>query len=208
MRYILAALLVEVEWYPMETSVSLLDRLRDGPDEAAWQRLDDIYRPLIRRWLLRDPTLGEEVDDLVQEVMAVLFRELPHFRHERPGSFRRWLRTITVHRLKAFWRSRQNRPRTLGMPWQDSPLAQLEDDASELRRAWDQDHNQHVVRRLLELIEPEFKPATMQAFRRQVFDEVKPAQVAAELQISVNAVLLAKSRILNRLRKETEGLLS
>ena len=63
----------------METSASLLERLRTAPDEAAWRRLDDLYRPLIRRWLQRDPTLGEEADDITQEVMSVLVRELRRF---------------------------------------------------------------------------------------------------------------------------------
>jgi RNA polymerase sigma-70 factor (ECF subfamily) len=192
----------------METSVSLLERLRAQPDEAAWRRLHDLYRPLIRGWLLRDPTLGDEAEDVVQEVMSVLVRELPRFQHERPGSFRRWLRTITVHRLQAFWRARRNRPRVFSKPLEASPLAQLEDDASALSRQWDEEHNQHVVRRLLEWIEPEFEPTTLRAFRRVVFDEVKPAQAATELRISVNAVLLAKSRVLGRLRREAEGLLS
>jgi RNA polymerase sigma-70 factor (ECF subfamily) len=191
----------------METSVSLLERLRTQPDEASWQRLDDLYRPLIRRWLLRDPTLRRDADDLVQEVMAVLVRELPGFRHERPGSFRRWLRTVTLHRVQAYWRSRQRGPRPLGASPADSVLAQLEDPASDLSRQWDREHDHHVMQRLLELIEPEFTATTWHAFRRVVLDEVKPAQVAAELGMSVNAVLLAKSRVLSRLRWEGRGLI-
>src|SRR5947209_7703527 len=100
----------------METSASLLERLRAGRDEAAWQRLDELYRPLIRSWLGRDPTLREEVDDVVQEVMSVLVRELPGFQRQRTGSFRRWLRTITAHHLAAHYRSRKNRPRGSGAP--------------------------------------------------------------------------------------------
>src|SRR6185503_7832779 len=61
----------------METSVSLLERLRSSPDEATWRRLDDLYRPLILRWLRRDPKVGAEAEDIVQEVMQVLLRELP-----------------------------------------------------------------------------------------------------------------------------------
>ena len=34
----------------METSASLLERLRTAPDGADWRRLDALYRPLIRRW--------------------------------------------------------------------------------------------------------------------------------------------------------------
>jgi RNA polymerase sigma-70 factor (ECF subfamily) len=60
---------------------------------------------------------------------------------------------------------------------------------------------------LLELVEPLFEPTTVAAFRRVVFDEARPAQAAAELGISVNAVFLAKSRVLNRLRQEAEGLI-
>ena len=36
----------------MQTSASLLERLRTAPDDVSWRRLDDLYRPLIRRWLI------------------------------------------------------------------------------------------------------------------------------------------------------------
>ena len=109
----------------METSASLLERIRTSPDEAAWQRLDNLYRPLIRRWLLRDASLGEEVEDVAQEIMSVLIRELPRFQRRRCGSFRHWLRTIAAHRLGAFYRSRQHRPLALGCSLADSPLMQM-----------------------------------------------------------------------------------
>jgi RNA polymerase sigma-70 factor (ECF subfamily) len=191
----------------METSASLLERLRTAPDEAAWRRLDDLYRPLIRRWLLRDPTLGAEAEDIVQDVMEVLVRELPGFQRRRTGSFRRWLRTITAHRLGAHYRARRSRPLALGAPPEECPLAQLADPNSELSRAWDEEHDRHVLRRLMELIEPMFEPATLAAFRRVAFDGVAPAQAAEELGLSLNAVLLARSRVLSRLRQEAEGLI-
>jgi RNA polymerase sigma-70 factor (ECF subfamily) len=191
----------------VETSASLLERLRSGHDEESWRRLDQLYRPLIRRWLLQDPSLKDDAEDLVQEVMSVLARELPGFRRERTGSFRRWLRTITVHRLKQHARACRRRPQALGGPAEESPLAQLADPSSELSRRWDQEHDAHVIHRLLELIGPEFHESTIAAFRRVVIDEAKPAQVAGELGLSVNAVLIAKSRVLARLRQEAEDLL-
>jgi RNA polymerase sigma-70 factor (ECF subfamily) len=191
----------------METSVSLLERLRSAPDEAAWRRLDAIYRPLIRRWLLRDPKLGEEAEDIVQDVMHVLVRELPGFQRQRNGSFRRWLRTITAHRVLAHHRARQNRTRALGAALEECPLAQLNDPKSELSLLWDEEHDRYVLRRLLELVEPLFEPTTLAAFRRVVFDEVAAAQVAEELGLSVSAVYLAKSHVLKRLREEAEGLI-
>jgi RNA polymerase sigma-70 factor (ECF subfamily) len=191
----------------METSASLLERLRTTADEAAWRRLDDLYRPLLRRWLAHDPSLGDEADDIVQEVMAVLLRELPGFQRGRTGSFRRWLRSITAHRLAAHYRYRKNRPRAIGGSPEEGPLAQLADAHSELSRAWDEEHDRYVVRRLVELITPLFEPTTLAAFRRVALDGVAPAQAAAELGISLNAVLLAKSRVLSQLRQEAVGLI-
>src|SRR5262245_53287114 len=86
----------------METAVSLLDRLRDSGDRKAWQRFDDLYRPLLQRWVLRDSDLRSDAEDIVQDVMSVLVRELPQFRRERTGSFRRWLREVTHYRILAF----------------------------------------------------------------------------------------------------------
>ena len=190
------------------TSLSLLDRLRNAkPDADEWRKLHDVYLPLIRRWLLRDASLGEEVEDLSQEIMSVLIRELPRFQRRRCGSFRRWLRTITAHRLGAFYRSRQNRPVALGGSWEDSPLMHLADSDSELGRQWDREHDRYVLARLLELIEPLFKPATLTAFRRVAIDGIAPEQAAEELGLSLNAVLVAKSRVLSRLREEAKGLI-
>lgn len=191
----------------METPLSLLERLRTAPDEASWRRLDDIYRPLIRRWLLHWQSLDGETEDVVQDVLTVLVRELPGFERQRKGSFRSWLRTITAHRALAYHRSLQHQPQGMGAPLEECPLALLQDPNSELSRRWDEEHDQHVLRRLLELIEPMFEKTTLAAFRRVVFDEIEAARVAEELGISVAAVWLAKSRVLKALRQEAKGLI-
>ena len=189
-----------------DTSVSLLDRLRSQPDSASWQRLVELYAPLIRGWLLREGLQQSDADDLAQDVLAVLVHELPAFQRQRPGAFRAWLRTITVNRLRNFWRTRQGRPAALGGSDFGQRLEQLEDPHSELSRLWDREHDEQVVRRAMELIEGEFAPSTWRAFRRVMVDGASVDAVAAELGLSANAVFIAKSRVLNRLRKEIEGL--
>ena len=83
----------------------------------------------------------------------------------------------------------------------------LDDPSSDLSRLWDREHDQHVIGRLLELLEPDFRPATWRAFRRQVLEGAPAEAVAAELGLSVNAVLIAKSRVLQRLRRLSENLI-
>jgi len=55
---------------------------------------------------------------------------------------------------------------------------------SDLSRQWDEEHDQHVVQRLLDQIEHVFTPPTWQAFRRVVLDGVSPAVAAAELGLT------------------------
>jgi RNA polymerase sigma factor (sigma-70 family) len=95
-----------------ETSFSLLERLRLSSDAAAWQRLVELYTPYVQGWLHRQNVQAADVEDLTQEVLYSVFRALPDFQHDlRRGTFRRWLRTITVNQLRSFWRTR--RPQTL-----------------------------------------------------------------------------------------------
>jgi RNA polymerase sigma factor (sigma-70 family) len=191
-----------------ETSLSLLQRLRVEPDDASWKRLVDLYTPLLQKWLRRHFLLEADAEDLVQEVMAVLVREVPRFEHNgQPGAFRRWLRTILVHRLQGFWRARQGRPVASGDSDLAKRLEQLEDPASGLSQLWDQEHDRHVMGRLLEQIEPQVATSTWQAFRRVVLDGKDEEIVAKELGLSVNAVFIAKSRVLARLRREAQGLI-
>jgi RNA polymerase sigma-70 factor (ECF subfamily) len=190
-----------------DTPISLLERLRLGSGAAAWERFVALYGPLIRAWLGRHGLQPSDVDDLAQEVLQVLLRELPHFHHNlRRGAFRRWLRAIVVNRLRTFWRERRALPQPGGADI--GPLLdQLEDADTDLSRAWDEEHDRHVARRLLELIEPDFEPATWRAFRLLVLEARPTAEVADTVGISANAVRIAKSRVLARLREEIAGLI-
>ena len=86
-------------------------------------------------------------------------------------------------------------------------LHQIEDDSSDLSKLWDQQHDQHVLARIIESIEREFEPTTVQAFRRLTFDLQSAADVAAALGLTVPAVYIAKSRVLRRIRQEAAGML-
>ena len=141
----------------MDTSTSLLERLCAGPNPAGWRELVDLYSPLIRTWLGRHFLQAADADDLTQQVLTVVVSKLPSFRHNgRTGAFRTWLRTITVHTLRAFPAFAPG-PTPGGF---DDLLDRLQDPASELSRQWDREHDQRLLRRLLEQVEPEFQAKT------------------------------------------------
>jgi RNA polymerase sigma-70 factor (ECF subfamily) len=185
------------------TSIGLLDRLKHARSDAPdWRRLNDIYLPYIRSWLLREGGIDEEIDDLAQEVLIVVIRELPAFERRRHGSFRAWLRQITVNRIRAFWKARQLRPRAGKYEEVEQFLSQLADSDSALAKQWDRDHDQHVLQKLLALVQADFEPNTWQAFVRVALEGQPTVDVAQELKMSESAVVQAKFRILKRLREE------
>ena len=183
---------------------SLPLRVNGTPEASNSNRLQGVYLPLIQRWLGRVPGLGDESADLAQEVLVVVFREVPRFDRQREGSFRAWLRQVTVKRSQLL---RRHRRPAVGLDPADGFLERLSDPNDDLAREWDRDHDKHVVEKLLAVVQPNFTPTTWEAFRRFGVDGVPAAHVAEELGLTENAVILAKSRVLKRLREEAGDLL-
>jgi RNA polymerase sigma factor (sigma-70 family) len=189
------------------TRQSLLLRAQAG-DPDAWKDLAALYRPLLVGWLRYQEVPPNELDDLVQEILLAVVRDLPSFNHSgRIGAFRGWLRTIAHHRACDFWKARSRQQQAAGGSGAVETLGQLEDPDSELSRLWDEEHDRYVLRCLLDLMELEFQPTTVRAFRRVTLEGAVTADVARELGISVGAVYAAKARVLGRLRQEAEGLI-
>src|SRR5262245_42763961 len=175
-----------------DTPRSLLQRVRGDPGSADWKRLTDLYTPFLARIVQHFGIADSDRDDLIQEVLTVVVREIGAFEHnDQKGAFRRWLRTITLNRLRGVWRA-QATQKTAPLD-SDMLLAGQQQSANDLERLWDQEHDAWVARRLLELLEPEFTASTWQAFRRQVMEGIAANDVARELGMTANAVLIAKS---------------
>lgn len=184
------------------TSVSLLQRLRFADDAAAWERFVRIYSPLLFSWVRRSGLAENDATDLVQDVFATLVVRLPEFRYDATGSFRAWLKTVTVNRCRDFLR-RRGRPQeqtvSLDAEAITTPDPQKMFEEDEYRR--------HVIREALKILEREFQPLTYQAcWRHMVLGESAP-KVADELGMTANAVYLARSRVMRRLREELDGLI-
>jgi RNA polymerase sigma-70 factor (ECF subfamily) len=180
------------------TSVSLLEQLRQAPGEAEWDRFVRQYTPLLSYWARRLGLQDQDAADLVQEVLIVLVRKLPGFRYRPERSFRGWMRTILINK----WRDGRRRRMAVALEGDVEPQAPGDSDTLEER-----EHHLYVLGRALRLMASAFEPATWQACWETVVGGRPAAQVAAELGITVNAVYLAKSRVLARLRHDLQGLL-
>ncbi len=191
-----------------ETSVSLLDAVRQSRDEVAWQRMSEIYSPLIEKWLRRFSAPNQDIKDLVQDVLTVVVRKIDTFeRQPRTGAFRAWLRNIARNCLLQFWREKKITPVARGDSDFQQVIEQLAVETSELSQKWNQEYDEYVLKSVLNSIKGEFKEQTWEAFQGVTLDEKKPREVAEELDMTVNAVFIAKSRVLSRLRSHGQGLI-
>jgi RNA polymerase sigma-70 factor (ECF subfamily) len=190
-----------------ETRQSLLIRAQTG-EEDAWKDLTELYRPLIIGWLNRQGVPAGDLEDLSQDVLLSVVKHLPTFHHSgRRGAFRSWLRTIVCSRTTDYWRAIDAGARPSSGSGATAALQQIADPDSDLNRQWDEQHDRYVLDCLLDLVEQEFEPTTLQAFRRLALEDASGADVAQELGLSVAAVYVAKSRVLQRIRQEAEGLI-
>jgi RNA polymerase sigma-70 factor (ECF subfamily) len=188
-----------------ETRQSLLLRAQTGETDA-WKALLDLYRPLILGWLHRQGVPARDLEDLTQEVLLSVVKHLPGYQHSgRRGAFRSWLRTIVCSRTADYGRAIDAGTQARG--GSAAAFQQIADPGSDLNRQWDEEHDRYVLRRLMDLVEEEFEPVTLRAFRRLALDGVSGAEAARELGLSVSAVYIAKSRVLARIRQEAEGLI-
>ena len=188
-----------------KTSSSLLLRVK-ARDDAAWVGLVNLYTPLVWWWCRQAGLDGQEAEDLGQEVFCAVWRKVADFRHDREGAtFRGWLRAITRNKLRD--RARRAPPRGVGgsdfqasldlIPGELPEASDAEGGTAEVRL---------LARRAVDLIRAEFHDDKWQAFQRVVLEGQRPADVAGDLHMTLNAVYLAKSRVLRRLREEFAGL--
>jgi RNA polymerase sigma-70 factor (ECF subfamily) len=185
----------------MDTSSSLLIRLRRPGDSVAWDRFARLYTPLIYGWGRRAGLQSTDAADLVQDVLTTLIRKLPEFQYEKGRSFRAWLRTVTLNKWRDAARRRASRPADRGGPVIDVAEPSDEDTPTET------EYRAQLVARALEIMQADFQPTTWRACWELVVVGRPAADIARDLGISANAVYLAKGRVLRHLRKELDGLL-
>ena len=189
----------------VETSQSLLHRLQHDQDDENWFQFSRIYGPLIQRWMRQQNVNETDADDLSQDVMAVISRKLKDFNHAgRTGSFRAWVKNIVVNCIRNHWRKWAKIDARGGSTWEDQ-VRQLEDPKSELSLLWDKQHDQHVLSAVLETAKPRFESTTWKAFEMLALKNESVENTANALELSKNAVCVAKSRVLATVRKLAEG---
>lgn len=184
------------------TPASLLQRLRSPSSSEAWIQFVELYSPLLFYWARQAKLQEADAADMVQDVFAILVRELPNFEYDPVRGFRRWLRTVTVNKWRETMRRKQvDRARSPG------ELAIEIEAPADADPFWEREHRQIVTRRLLEVMKTDFEPTTWRACWETTVEGRSAVDVGQELNLTAGAVRAAKFRVMSRLRAELAGLL-
>jgi RNA polymerase sigma-70 factor (ECF subfamily) len=190
------------------TSRSLLERVK-AAEAPAWDRLVQLYAPLVYHWCRRWGLKEEDIADIFQEVFLAVATHIAGFRKDRASdTFRGWLRTISRNKVLDHYRRLGREPGGVGGSEAQYRLSALPAPVVPEEPSQEEDQAERsLFLRGLDGIRAEFEPRTWQAFWKTAVEGRLPRDVAAELAMSAGAVRVAKSRVLHRLREELGDLM-
>ena len=185
-----------------KTSTSLLDRAKgDNPD--AWDRLSRLYGPLVYQWGRMAGLQPDDASDVMQAVFFSLTKNLVQFRVRHDGdSFRGWLYAVTRNKIRDHFRKKQKQVQARGGTEGLFDIQQIAESVASPESEDGRKEIDSLYRRALQLVQGEFEGRTWICFWRTTVEGDAPADVAADMGISVWAVYKARSRVLQRLRDE------
>ena len=188
------------------TRVSLLVRVRDPQDEAAWSEFVEIYAPLVYRYARRSGLQDADASDVTQDVLRTTIRTMPAFDYNpRRGRFRGWLRTVTMNQVRDHKSRGQHREQGTGDTGVHQWLSQQSRQSETDEDFWEREYRERLFQWAAERVRVQFRDASWRAFEETTVNGRPAVEVAEELGLSVGAVYIAKSRVLAKLKEEIEG---
>ena len=188
-----------------DTRNSLLLRLHDQRDIVAWDQFVAIYEPLVFR-LARSKGFQEcDARDIVQEVLLAVAKAIHRWDpHPSKGRFRDWIFRIARNLMINFLTRRQHQSLPTLESWSDffeinHEPSKLDPDATQ---EFDLEYRRQLFWLAADQVREQVKPATWDAFRLTAIDNQSVSKTARQLGMAEGSVLVAKCRVIARLRVE------
>lgn len=185
-----------------ETRASLLIRVRDPADQAAWWEFVQIYRPVILRLARQSGMQPADAEDVAQQVLISIAQAVEEREHDRQrAKFRTWLQRVAHNAiLNALTRAKPDRGS--GDSALQAVLNQHESHtgpASDLIRL---EYRREVFRWAARQVRQEFQQATWDAFWLTAVEGRAVEVVAEELAKNPGAIYAARSRVIQRIQQK------
>jgi RNA polymerase sigma-70 factor (ECF subfamily) len=190
------------------TTTMILDGLKASDDAAVWGKFCGHFNPLIANFAKHIGLSPRDAEDAAQETMLAFLKAYRSGKYDRgKGRLSDWLFGIARNVILDF-RKRLPREQLVADRSEGTSFWQLLEDPDAARISWQIQWRRMVLAACIEQIKKEVDPAVFEAFKLYALDDMPVEEVSQRLNISHNAVYIAKSRILSRLRQlesEFEG---
>ena len=188
-----------------ETRASLILRLQDGTDIAAWDEFTELYVPIVYRSARRLGLQAADAEDVVQEVMTAISLAVKEWvvRVDR-GRFRAWLFRIARNTAIDFLTRRKHRPWSSGSEAATRKLNEIE-ASTDLSSSYDLEVRREYFMRASEIVRSQVSETTWQAFQLTAVLGQAVETVARQLHVSPGSIYIARSRVMKRLQNVVKG---
>jgi RNA polymerase sigma-70 factor (ECF subfamily) len=184
------------------TRASLLERLRLWSDDASWQEFFDTYWKLIYGTARAAGLSPTESEDIVQETILSVAKQMPDFRY-RPaaegGSFKRWLLNLTKWRINDQLRRRLRELAVVRLADSDDGSFAVRDIpdplSARLDERWEADWERNLVDAALERLKRTTDPKHYQIFHLHAVKQWSAMKVSRHLHVSIPQVYTVKHRL-------------
>jgi RNA polymerase sigma factor (sigma-70 family) len=194
----------------LETRNSLLVRLSNRRDIEAWDQFIEIYQPFVFRLVRSKGFQDADAHDIVQEVMMAVSKAIHRWETDpAKGRFRDWLFCIARNLMINFLTRRRHQSFRAGqgmlVELLDQHLEQGE-QFIEASREFDLEYRRELFLMAAERVSQAVRPKTWDAFRLTSIEQRSIKDAAQELQMTEGAVLVARCRVLARMRELVKSL--
>lgn len=186
------------------TRSSVLRAVADTANEAAWQRLFDLYAGFVFSIARSKGLRSEDADDIVQVVFADLARNLPTFQYDRAkGKFRSYLTGLVHWRIMDRLKSGKRDADLKAAFWEEAKAAASSADEDFAEREWQAAAMEEALRR----IRPDVRPEHYAAFVASAVEGQDAESVMRLYGLSHDNLYQIRKRLTMKLREAVAAVL-
>jgi RNA polymerase sigma factor (sigma-70 family) len=188
------------------TRHSLIHRACNLRDESAWLEFDRIYRRFILFVLGSIGIERDDLEDLTQQVMLALTRDLPGYNREK-AKFRTWLSAVIRHAAGAHLRRKRTDPASSGTPAPEPLLAAWQEDASDLDQRIEAEWSTYVSNLAMDRVRGHFLGKAIEVFELGL-DGVPQEEICRRTGLTPSSAYTLRKRVKKRLILEIRSLVN
>ncbi|MFC4993226.1 RNA polymerase sigma factor [Rubritalea tangerina] len=192
-----------------QTRYTLIERLKDQQNEAAWQTFSSTYEAYIYVVLKRLGVTHEEAVDLRQDILLKLWKKLPTFDYQpEKAKFRTWLCQVIRNTAFTYLSSKNSEKARIDLYFSEENNPANKE--SKLDSIMDEEWRSYISNTAMEALREKFNAQSIEIFERSL-EGAKAPELAAEYNLQENTIYRIKNRVkerliveIARLRKELE----